>query len=71
MAVWMKDVYSSNLREVGYDSDEGATIAVFRKSGKRAMYPNTTEEQAQQLANAPSVGTLFAAEFKHLPFRYV
>ena len=71
MPTWMKSVYSSNLLEVGYDSGEKATIVVFRKSGKRAMYPNTTEEQAMQLANAPSAGTMFNAEFKHLPFRYI
>lgn len=71
MATWMKDTYSSNLREVGYDSDTGETIVVFRNSGKRAAYPNTTEEQAMQLANAPSAGKMFAAEFKKLPFRYI
>ncbi len=71
MTVWMKDVYSSNLAQVGYDTDAQETVVVFRKSGKRAAYPNTTEEQAEQLANAPSAGTLFNAEFKHLPFRYI
>ena len=70
MATWMKDVYSSMLKEVGYDSDAGGTVVVFR-NGKRALYPDTTEEQALQLANAPSAGTLFHAEFKNLPFRYI
>ena len=71
MATWMKDVYSSMLKEVGYDSDAGGTIVVFRRNGKRALYPDTTEEQAMQLANAPSAGTMFHAEFKNLPFRYI
>lgn len=71
MATWMQDVYSSNLAQVGYDPETQETIVVFRKSGKRAAYPNTTEEQAHQLANAPSAGTLFNSDFKHLPFRYI
>ena len=68
MATWMKDVYSSNLLQVGYDSDSNEMIVTFRKGGRYA-YPNTTEEQAMQLANAPSAGSLFHAEFKNLPFR--
>ena len=68
MATWMKDVYSSNLLQVGYDVDAQETIATFHKGGRYA-YPNTTEEQALQLANAPSAGSLFHAEFKNLPFR--
>lgn len=71
MAAWMQEVYSSNIREVGYDPDAQELLVVFRKSGKKAAYPNVTEDAALQLANAPSVGTMFNAEFKHLPFRYV
>ncbi len=70
MATWTRDVYSSNLASVGYDTDSQETIVTFRKGGRYA-YPNTTEEQALQLANAPSAGSLFHAEFKNLPFRYI
>lgn len=65
---WMKNVYSSNLREVGYDPEANEMIVVFQKGGRYA-YPNVTEEQALQLANAPSAGSMFHAEFKRLPFR--
>lgn len=65
---WTKDVYSSNLASVGYDAEAQEMIVTFRKGG-RYVYPNVTEEQALQLANAPSAGSLFHAEFKQLPFR--
>jgi len=65
---WVKDVYSSNLASVGYDAEAQEMIVTFRKGGRYA-YPNVTEEQALQLANAPSAGSLFHAEFKQLPFR--
>lgn len=65
---WTKDVYSSNLASVGYDAEAQEMIVTFRKGGRYA-YPGVTEEQALQLANAPSAGSLFHAEFKQLPFR--
>jgi len=65
---WTKDVYSSNLASVGYDAEAQEMIATFRKGGRYA-YPDVTEEKALQLANAPSAGSLFHAEFKQLPFR--
>lgn len=68
MANWTQDVYSSNLKSVGYDADAQEMIVTFQKGGVYA-YPGVTEEQALQLANAPSAGTMFHAEFKQLPFR--
>ena len=68
MATWFQDTYSSNIRSVGYDSDAKEMLVTFRKGGTYA-YPNVTEEKALQLANAPSVGSMFHAEFKTAPFR--
>ncbi len=68
MATWSQDVYSSNLASVGYDSDANEMIVTFRKGGRYA-YPGVTEEQALQLANAPSAGSMFHSDFKQLPFR--
>jgi hypothetical protein len=68
MTAWTKDVYSSNLASVSYDVDTQDMIVAFRKGGRYA-YPDVSEEKALQLANAPSAGSLFHAEFKQLPFR--
>lgn len=65
---WTQEVYSSNLASVAYDTEAQEMIVTFRKGGRYA-YSNVTEEQALQLANAPSAGSLFHAEFKQLPFR--
>ena len=65
---WSLDVYSSNIKSVGYDAEAKEMIVTFQKGGRYA-YPGVTEEKALQLANAPSAGSLFHAEFKQLPFR--
>ena len=63
MAAWSKDVYSSNVSSVGYDSDSLELIITWTK-GKRSIYSNVPEELAEQLANAPSVGSMLNSEIK-------
>lgn len=65
---WSLDVYSSNIKNVAYDSEAQEMVVTFVRGGSYA-YPGVTEEKALQLANAPSAGSLFHAEFKQLPFR--
>lgn len=64
----MQQVYSSNVREVGYDDEAKEMVVVF-KNGRRYGYPDVSEAEAVQLANAPSVGSLFNAEYKTRQFR--
>jgi hypothetical protein len=63
MAGWSKPVYSSNVSEVGYDPETGELIITWTK-GKRSIYSGVPEELAEQLANAPSVGSMLNAEIK-------
>ena len=63
MATWEKEVYSSNVSTVGYDSDSKELIITWSK-GKRSVYSGVPEELAEQLANAPSVGSMLNAEVK-------
>lgn len=68
---WSQPVFSSMVQSVGYDSD-ARTLLVTWKSGRVSAYEGVSEETAQQLANAPSVGTMINSEIKHVyPHRYV
>ena len=58
---WEKDVYSSNVSKVGYDP-ESKELSVTWSKGKRSIYSNVPEELAEQLANAPSVGSMVRTE---------
>lgn len=68
---WSQPVYSSMVSEVGYD-DERKELLVTWKNGKRSVYAGVPEETAQELANAPSVGTMLNNDIKpYYQHRYV
>lgn len=60
---WTKSVYSSNVDQVGYDSDKQELI-VHWKNGRVSAYERVDEQTAHQLANAPSVGQMIHSEIK-------
>ena len=60
---WSRDVFSSNVSTVGYDP-ETKELSVTWSKGKRSIYSNVPEELAEQLANAPSVGSMLNSEIK-------
>ena len=60
---WSRSVYSSNVQEVGYDPDTKELLITWTK-GKQSIYSGVPEELAEQLANAPSVGSMLNAEIK-------
>jgi hypothetical protein len=69
---WSRAVYSSNVSEVGYDSDTQELLVTWLKSGKTSAYAGVTEDVAESCSRAPSVGQYVASEIK--PFyshRYV
>lgn len=71
MATWMRDVYSSNVREIGYDADTQDLIVVW-KNGRKSAYHGVSEELATQVATAPSVGSMLNADIKpNYQHRYV
>jgi hypothetical protein len=63
MATWEKEVYSSNVSTVGYN-DETKELSITWTKGKRSIYSGVPEELAEQLVNAPSVGSMLNAEVK-------
>lgn len=63
MPSWSKDVYSSNVSSVGYDSDTKELVITWTK-GKRSVYSGVPEELAEQLVNAASVGSMLNTEIK-------
>jgi hypothetical protein len=63
MAGWSKSVYSSNVTEIGYDP-ETKEMSVTWTRGKRSVYSGVPEELAEQLVNAPSVGSMLNEEIK-------
>lgn len=60
---WFKSVFSSNVSEIGYDPDT-QELLVRWNSGKVSAYKGATEDEAQQAANAPSVGQFLNSEIK-------
>jgi hypothetical protein len=69
---WTRNVYSSMVSEVGYDTDSNELLVTWAKGGKTSAYAGVPEEKALELANAPSVGQMIISEIK--PFyshRYV
>jgi len=61
---WKQTVYSSNVEEIGYDEDR-QEMTVRWKSGKVSAYSGVPEELAQQVANAPSVGSMLNSDIKN------
>ena len=60
---WSRSVYSSNVQEVGYDPDTKELLITWTK-GKQSIYSGVPEELAEQLVNAPSVGSMLNEEVK-------
>ena len=59
---WEKSVYSSNVSTVAYDAEEKVMYVTFLKGGARYAYQGVPEELAEQLAQAPSVGSMLRNE---------
>ncbi len=51
----MREVYSSRVSEIGYES--GKLIVRWAKGGKTSVYTGVPEQLANEVMNAPSVGS--------------
>ena len=68
---WEKNVFSSNVQSVGYDSASGDLIVTWN-TGKRSAYAGVPEDLAEQVSKAASVGSFLNAEIKpNFSHRYV
>ena len=60
---WEKKVYSSNVSVIGYDAEKKELFVTWTR-GKRSVYSGVPPELAEDVANAPSVGSILNAEVK-------
>ena len=60
---WTQDVFSTNVRSVGYDDTTNDLIITWN-SGRVSAYAGVPEETAAQCANAASVGNFLNMEIK-------
>jgi hypothetical protein len=68
---WSRSVYSTNVSEVGYDTDNNELLITWLKSGKTSAYAGVSEDMAEACARAPSVGQFVNSEIKDkYPHRY-
>ena len=72
MPIEWKQVLSSNVAEVGYDSETQDLLIRWSKDGKTSAYAGVPPELAEQCSKAWSVGTFLNDEIKNnFPHRYV
>jgi KTSC domain len=71
MTVSLKDVFSSNVNQVGYDPDTQEMHIVWN-TGKRSVYSGVPQNVATKTANAYSVGKFVSENIKpNYEHRYV
>ena len=68
---WSRSVFSSNVTEIGYDSETNELLVTW-KNGRRSAYAGVPEGLADQVARAPSVGEMLNSDIKSVySHRYV
>lgn len=60
---WTRNVYSAMAQSVGYDPDAQELIVTW-KNGQSSAYEGVSEELADRLSRAPSVGRMINQEIK-------
>lgn len=60
---WSTSVFSSNVTEVGFDSQTGELLVTFR-NGRQYAYAGVPEETAYELSKTASVGGMLNDEIK-------
>ena len=70
MVGWERSVYSTMVQAIGYDPDTNELIVTWN-NGKRSAYGNVSEDEAADIANAPSVGQAVNAIKHARPHRYL
>lgn len=63
-------VVSSQISEVGYDSESRTLYLRFVSNGALYAYQNVSEDLYGQLMGAPSIGSFFFAAIKNNPAAY-
>ena len=69
MTAQMQNVFSTSVSQIGHDPDTNELFVQWQ-SGKTSVYQNVPADIAQQVMNAPSVGTALQAVKANYPHRY-
>lgn len=62
-AAWMRDVFSTMVKQVGYSEDPPGLVVVW-KNGKTSLYEGVQEGLCEELATTASVGQMINSEIK-------
>ena len=70
MTAQMRNVFSSTIQQIGHDPADNS-LYVLWNNGKTSVYEGVPSDLAQQVMNAPSVGSALHASVKmNFPHRY-
>lgn len=61
----MQPVVSTQIAEMGFDPDAKQIKVVFVSNGAMYIYYDCTQDDFDQIVNAPSVGSAFNASIKY------
>lgn len=61
MAVQMRSVFSSTVKDIGYDEGTAQFYVTWLKSGKTSVYDGVPADIAEQVNSAPSIGSAVIA----------
>lgn len=64
MTWWRPTPASSMVAEIGYDDENQDLLVRWAKSGKVSAYRGVDEGKAEELSQAPSVGSLINSDIK-------
>lgn len=64
MPAVMKDVFSSDIKSIGYDHEKSALIVVWLRSGRVSMYSDVPPKVAEDVIRSWSVGSAVRTEIK-------
>lgn len=68
---WTRNVFSTMVNEVGWDS-ETSDLLITWNNGRKSAYAGVPEDVANDLANAPSVGGMMNSQIKpYYSHRYI
>lgn len=72
MPAVMKDVFSSDIRSIGFDYEKSALIVVWLRSGRVSMYSDVPAKIAEDVMKSWSVGSAVRTEIKpNFKHRYI
>lgn len=71
MPDWSKEVLSSRISSIAYEEEGKRLIVTWAKGSRRSVWEGVPEDVAQQLALAPSAGSMINSDIQpYYPMHY-